>query len=93
MSAAFAREPDGQRLVAKRVLRERRRLQGNIKELEVSIMISMIDHELCAIYAIHQQTAQMRSMLPGAKSLEQSKATLRMKSQSCMIVGPDGQVE
>ena len=35
VSVAFARTPQGQRMVAKRILRERRQLQGNVKELEV----------------------------------------------------------
>ena len=40
MTAAFAQMSSGQRLVAKRVMRERRKLQDNIKELEVRPMRS-----------------------------------------------------
>ena len=45
MSAAFARTADGQRLVAKRILRERLNVEDNVHELKVCAVMHVCSEQ------------------------------------------------
>ncbi|KAK9816187.1 hypothetical protein WJX74_010983 [Apatococcus lobatus] len=49
-SVAYARMPDGQRMVAKRILRERSRLESNVRELEGDLRASLLAQKVAAAF-------------------------------------------